>query len=235
MNIIDGTVLAIIVLSVVIGMYRGFLSSAVSLGLCLAALLLSFALCPALTGVIRSNRELTRALMSYTDASSRVGDLTLSTTNAGALDGAKIAEVLERVALPPPLDRILEVNLTQQVFLPSGLNQVGDYVSQTIVSVFLSVLSYLVCFTALFLVLSIAANFIKSVTVFPVLKQGDTLAGGLFGFARGVLLCYIVFAILPLLQTMVPLKQISDAVASSQTAPVFNSGNLILAVMNGRL
>lgn len=235
MNIIDGIVLGIIVLSIVVGMYRGFLPSVASLGICLLALLLSFVFCPKLTGVIQSNRELTRTLMSFTDASSRVGDLTLSITRVEDLDAGKITEVLERVALPPPLDRLLEVNLTQQVFLPSGLNQVGDYVSQTIVSAFLGVLSYLVCFTALFLGLSIAVNFVKSVVVFPVLKQGDTLAGGLFGLVRGILLCYVVFAILPLMQTMIPLKQISDAVASSQTTPVFNSGNLILAIMNGRL
>lgn len=235
MNIIDGIVLGIIALSVVVGMYRGFLPSMASLAVCLIALLLSFAIFPKLMGVIQSNRELTRMLMSYTDASSRVGDLTLSTTHVGELNAEKITEVLDRVALPAPLNRLLEVNLSQQVYLPSGLNQVGDYVSQTIVGAFLSVLSYLVCFTALFLGLSIAVNFVKSVIVFPVLKQGDALAGGVFGLVRGFLLCYVVFAVLPLLQTMIPLRQISDVIATSQTAPVFNSGNLILAVMNGHL
>jgi hypothetical protein len=70
---------------------------------------------------------------------------------------------------------------------------------------------------------------------FPVLKQLNSIAGGALGLLRGVLLCFVTFALLPLIQTMVPVTGINDLIAQSALAPLFNSGNLILAIMNGKL
>ena len=78
-------------------------------------------------------------------------------------------------------------------------------------------------------------NFLKAVFKFPVLKQLNALAGGAFGLLRGVLLCFVAFALLPLVQTVVPLQGINEMVEASTLAPLFNSGNLILAIMNGKL
>jgi len=68
-----------------------------------------------------------------------------------------------------------------------------------------------------------------------VLKQLNSVAGGAFGLLRGVLLCFVAFALLPLVQTMVPLAGINELVEKSALAPLFNSGNLILAIMNRKL
>ena len=52
---------------------------------------------------------------------------------------------------------------------------------------------------------------------------------------RGLLLCLAMFTLVPLVQTMVPLDLVSDLLAESTLAPIFNNGNLILGIMNGRL
>ena len=107
----------------------------------------------------------------------------------------------------------------------------GTYVSQTIVGAILNVICFVVCF----LVIHFVINFLKVVFKFPVLKQLNSLAGGAFGLLRGVLLCFVAFALLPLIQTLLPVQDINDLVAGSALAPLFNSGNLILAIMNGKL
>jgi len=48
-------------------------------------------------------------------------------------------------------------------------------------------------------------------------------------------LCFVAFAILPLIQTLLPVQDINQLVQESALAPLFNSGNLILAIMNGKL
>jgi hypothetical protein len=68
-----------------------------------------------------------------------------------------------------------------------------------------------------------------------VLKQLNSLAGGVFGLLRGALFCFVLFALTPLLQTVIPVEGITDMIASSTLAPMFNSGGLILSIMNGRL
>ena len=143
--------------------------------------------------------------------------------------------------LPAPLDTLLRVNLENNVYASSGLSTVSDYVSQTILQASINIICFLVSFLVLYIVLAIVLNLLKAVFRFPVLKQLnglahlDWLAGGAFGFLRGLLVCLVLFTLVPLVQTVIPLDMVNDLIAQSTLAPIFSNGNLILAIMNGKL
>lgn len=233
MNIVDIVIIAILGLSVLVGLYRGFISSVASMGGCLLSLGLSFWLSPKLAAWVQSNPEILKTLASYTDAATKIGDQTLASTSVTSLTQNSIAEILNKVALPAPLNSLLQSNLEKQVF--GAAADVGSYVSQTIVGAILNVICFVVCFVVLLIVMHFVLNFLKVVFKFPVLKQLNSVAGGAFGLLRGALLCFVAFALLPLIQTIVPVSGINELVAQSALAPLFNSGNLILAIMNGKL
>lgn len=235
MNTVDIVIIAILGVSVLVGLYRGFIASVASLGGCVLSLGVTSWLTPKLVEWVNSHPEYLQTLVSYTDAGTRIGDRTLANTSVSGLSGAGISEVLTRVNLPGPLNTLLQNNLQGQVFENLGLNRVGDYVSQTIVGAMVNVICFLVCFLICFLVMHILLNFLKVVFRFPVLKQMNALMGGVFGLLRGALLCFLAFALIPLIQTMVPLKGIDELLAGSWLAPFFNSTNLILSIMRGRL
>ena len=233
MNIVDIVIIAILGLSVLVGLYRGFISSVASMGSCLLSLGLSFWLSPKLAALIRTNPDILKTLASYTDAATKLGDQALASTGVADLTPGTISQIMSKVSLPAPLDSLLQSNLQNKVF---GLNaDVGTYVSQTIVGAILNVLCFVACFVVLLVVLHFVINFLKVVFKFPVLKQLNSLAGGLLGLLRGALLCFVAFALLPLVQTILPLQQVNELVEASALAPLFNSGNLILAIMNGKL
>ncbi len=236
MNIVDYVVLGVLGLSILFGFYRGFVSTVLNSGGCLVSLILSFILYPKAAALIQGNQELVRTLLHYTDASSRLGDLELALTNVATLTQAKIAEIVAKVQLPPPLDTLLQVNLEQQVYgINSGIDTVADYVSQTILTACINIICFLLCFALIYLALALLVNMLKAIFRFPVLKQLDWLAGGIFGFLRGAVICYAVFALVPLVQTVVPIDMIAELFEQSTLAPIFNNGNLILGIMNGRL
>ncbi len=235
MNTVDIVILAIIGLSVLIGLYRGFVSSVASLGGCLLSLGLSYWLHPKLVEWIQSNPDLLKTLMSYTDAATRIGDRTLAQADVSTLSGEAVTNILSRVSLPAPLDSLLRSNLENRAFQSVNVTQVGDYVSQTIIGAVLNVISFVICFVVCLIVIHFVLNFLKVVFRFPVLKQMNALAGGAFGLLRGVLLCFVAFALLPLLETVVPVDGISELVAGSSLAPIFSSEQLILSIMNGKL
>ena len=233
MNVVDIVIIAILGLSVLVGLYRGFISSVASVGGCLFSLGLSFWLSPKLAAAIQNNPEILKTLVSYTDAATKIGDQTLANTSVASLSQNMITEILNKVSLPPPLNTLLQNNLEKQVF--GAAADVGSYVSQTIVGAILNVICFVLCFVVLLVVLHLILNFLKVVFRFPVLKQLNSIAGGALGLVRGALLCFVAFALLPLIQTMVPVTGINDLIAQSALAPLFNSGNLILAIMNGKL
>ena len=233
MNIVDIVIIAILGLSVLVGLYRGFISSMASMGGCLISLGLSFWLSPKVAAAIQSNPEILRTLASYTDAATKLGDQALASTSVTGLTQNTISEILSKVSLPAPLDTLLKSNLENQVF--GAAADVGTYVSQTIVGAILNVISFILCFLVLLLVIHFLINFLKVVFRFPVLKQLNAIAGGALGLVRGALLCFVAFALLPLIQTMLPMNGVNELVEASALAPLFNSGNLILAIMNGKL
>ena len=236
MNIVDYLIIGVVAVSVLFGLYRGFVASVLNMGGGLISFLASFALYPKLAALIQNNQELQRTLLHYTDASSRIGVLELALTNVVNLGREGIEQVIANVNLPAPLDSILQVNLENLAYGTQGAaTTVADYVSQSILQASINIICFLVCFAALYIVISIGLNLIRAVFRFPVLKQLDGLAGGVFGLLRGILVCLAVFTLMPLVQTMVPLTIITELMNESTLAPIFMNGNLITAIMNKQL
>lgn len=233
MNIIDYVIIGLIAVSVLIGLYRGFISSVLNTGGCLISLLAAFKLGPMLAQTIQSNPELQRTLLTYTDASNRVGDLATSVTKVSTLSADGISQIVTKVHLPEPLSSLLQSNLTHQVYGDTATT-VSEYVSATVLSACINVICFVVCFILVFLGLSLLVNLIRAVFRLPVLKQLDSLAGGAFGLVRGGLICFVLFALVPLVQTMVPLDMVNELLETSTLAPLFNNGNLVQFIMSGK-
>ena len=234
---VDIIILLILGCGLLSGLYRGFIHSVLNLGSGLLSFVISFALYPKLADVVSGNPEVIRMISSFTDSESLLGDLDLSNRLVSALNPDSIAGIVEKANLPEPIGTLLGHNLAGQVFSPLGnlATNVGDYVNQTVISVSINVLCFLVCFIACFVLLTIFANLIRAVFRFPVLKQLDSLAGGVFGLLTGVLICFALLTLLPLLESVVPLPGFREAVDGSVLAGYFTNGSLIISIMNRKL
>ena len=68
MNIVDYIIIAILGISIIMGMYRGFISGVLSLISLLGALFIAYLTYPQLAEVLQNNEALIRTLVHYTDA-----------------------------------------------------------------------------------------------------------------------------------------------------------------------
>ncbi len=235
MNPVDLAILGILAVSILFGLYRGFIASVASMGGSLLSLGLSFWLSPVVAGAL-NHTSLAQTLMSYADATTRLKDSALSAMKVPGLTPENISAILSRASLPAPLDRLLQNNLEQQVYKTANFPQdVGHYVTQTIVSALMNVICFVVTFVILMVLIHVIINLLKAIFHFPVLKQMNAAAGGVFGLLRGVLLCFVLFAMMPLLLTVIPVEGLGEMVQTSTLAPLFNSGNLIRSIMSGHL
>ena len=237
MNAIDIIIIAVIGLSTLFGLYRGFIQSVLNLGSGLISVVGSFWLFPKLSDILSSNTGFTRFIGTYTDSGSILGNLDLSSLAVNALSEQNIAQIVEKANLPEPLGTLLSHNLAQQVFSPLGslATNVGDYVNQTVISVSINVLCFLLCFLICFVVTHILVNMLRAVFRYPVLKHFDWLMGGAFGFLQGIVLCFVIFTTLPLVESLIPLEEFGLLVDESQLAQFFKNGNLIISIMNRKL
>lgn len=237
MNAIDIVILVIIGVSVLWGLYRGFTQTLLKLFGGIISFAGAFALYPKLANALAGNEALVRTISNYTGSANLLGNLDLSSTPVSALTPVKISAILEKANLPPAISSILKTNLEQRVFAPMGelAGTAGDYVNQTLVSVSTNVICFLICFLLSFLIISILINLFRAVMRLPVLRAADSLAGGVMGFLLGVLLCLALFALMPLMESVIPAEAFRNLVAESRFGGWFENSGLIVSIMNRRL
>jgi len=108
---------------------------------------------------------------------------------------------------------------------------IAQLLSQTIVNVSISIISFLICFFVCYIAATFVIHLVQYVFELPVLRHLDALIGGVFGFVRGVLLLFILFALVPIVLAVAPVPMIEEMVASSRMAPMFDS-QLILSILH---
>jgi len=235
MNVIDIGILIIIGASVVYGLYRGFVHTLLSVACCLISVFVAFSYGPKLSAMISGSQGVTSTLATYTDAVARVGDYNLASLPVDQLPVDRIDQILSSVSLPEPIANILSSNLKGKVFENAGLTTVNDYVSNTVVGVAVNILCFIAVYAVAYMVLSVLTGLIDAVFKLPLLKHLDWLAGGVFGLLRGGLILYVIFLIIPILSTVIPLDSFNELMAQSTLAPIFQSNGLFVRVISGKL
>ena len=235
MNVIDIVILVVLGASLIYGFYRGFVHTILSVACCLLSVFLAFTYGPKLAAVVSGNQGISSTLATYTDAIARVGDYSLASTPVSQLNDNVIQQVLNSVSLPEPIANILQSNLKTQAFSGTGLTTVNDYVSNTVVGIAVNILSFIAVYAGAYLVLSVIVGLIQAVFKLPLLKHLDWLAGGAFGLVRGGLILYVIFLLIPILSTVIPLDAFNELLAQSTLAPVFQSDGFFVKVITGKL
>lgn len=234
MNVIDIVILVILAASVILGLYKGFLHTILSVGCCLLSILIAFSFGPRLADIVSGNQSISSSLATFTDAVARVGDYDLASTDVSQMDDSLISRVLDSVNLPDSIENVLRGNLETRNYQNAGLSTVNDYVSNTVVAVALDILCFIAAFALSYLVLSLVVSLIQHVFKLPLLKQLDWLAGGAFGLIRGAVVLYVIFLAIPILSTVIPLDAFNDLIEKSTLAGIFQSDGLFAQVI-GRI
>ena len=228
MNIIDIAILAVLAVSVLYGMYRGFISGVLSVAALIGSAALAFAMSGELAAWLQGNQTLVSTLLYYTDAGSRIGDLELSLLPASQVTQNALTQILSGAKLPAAFESAF---LSAIGAAPAAMT-VSDLLSNTIVSVSLSILSFLICFLLSYIVLTFVIHLIQYVFELPVLRHLDALAGGRCGLVRGALLLFILFALVPIVLAVAPVEPLQAMIDQSRLAPLFDS-RIILSILGG--
>jgi uncharacterized membrane protein required for colicin V production len=230
-NIIDGILLFILAISVVYGLYHGFIQSVASLVALGLSILSGFLFGPTLARFFSGDPTVSSLMVNMTDAVARVGDYDLASSQVSQVSGSVLDTVLNSVALPEGIEQALRNNIITQAFRQNGLTTVNDYVSNTLVHTAISILSFLACFAAAYLILTLLLSLIRHVFEFPILRQLDWLAGGAFGLVRGAALCYLLVLLIPLVQVIIPGGQFANLMETSALAGWFTNDGLFMRVI----
>ena len=220
MNPFDLVITAVLVLSVAYAIYRGAVQTVLNTAALILAVLLAYPLSAPLSDAVAGNTAITSQLLTYTDALARVGDVELANTPVTGIAPETVDKVLDSVGLPPALTEILRRNLSSGAKIESGMT-VNDYVKSAVLASAIRILSYFLCVFALYIALALLISLLNYVFHFPLVRGVDWAIATVFGLARGAMLLALLFLLVPLMLTAIPLDFFRDLLNESSLAAHF--------------
>jgi len=230
MNIIDIIILVIIGVNLIFGLYRGFISGLLSLAALLLSIILAFSFSDNLATMLLKNETLVDTISYYTDDGSRIYNADVSGLTLSDVTESTVTEVLEELNLP----RVFENTFLETIKNNKGNETLQTVLNETILNISISIISFLICFFVSYVVLSLLSYMIVYVFDLPILRHLDSLIGGIFGVIKGIIIVYILYSIIPLIETFVPVEQVTQAINASYFAPFFDS-NMIIKIFQNAL
>lgn len=234
MNLLDLAALFVFALFILGGMYRGFLYNALSVGAYMVSWLLGILLMPLGSHAVKNSADLYNMMLYYTEGSEYVHDAELARTTISSLSVNRLKAIIEEANLPYPMGKAIARNIATEAFSGQSITTLGDYFNQTIVSVFINILVFILLFLAIRGVLAFVINGVDYARTLPQLRSGDRLLGAGLGVVRGILALFLVFMLFPIVLTIMgDFSVITDLVEGSLLSSFFYRSNFLLGMMPG--
>jgi len=234
MNIIDLIIIAILAFSLISGMHKGFITSTLALvGFC-GAWIGAYASYGYLVTAVQQNEGLMNFLQGLVSAADLFKTKTLADMEVALASAADVDLAVSEVGIPL-ISELFRQNILGQVFANDGLTKISEYLTQTLLSSALNVVSFIVMFALIYAAVLLLVNLLNNVFRFPLLKHFDWLLGGVFGLVRGAVIVMLIFAVVPTicsaLESMnIPL--LTDVINESKLAVMLQDNNLISGVLD---
>lgn len=232
MNFVDIAILLVLAITILGGVYRGFVSTLYNIGATVVSLLIGRVCIPLVSNLVKGSADLFSMMLYYTEGSEYVAvtDVELTRVSIANISSEQLHTVLENADMPLPMDRCVIKNIAAEAFRDSGVTTLGDYFNQTIVCVVINILALF----AVFLVVRMLLGFvIRGMEYgrggFPVLARGDGLIGAGLGLIHGVLLLFVLFLLVPVALTVLP--KLYEFLSESFFGEFFYQANFLLSII----
>ena len=233
MNLV--TILFIIIIGITIleGIYRGFLHSALSLGAFFLSIITSYLLYPVVSAAVHLNDTIFKFLSYYTEGAERIANFEDTKLLISTITPEKLNSIITDSNLSEPFSTLIRQNVEMKSFAADGLTTVGQYFNMTIVCAVLNILSFALVFILARVIYSFVLGAVNHTLEFPELKRFDRSSGALFGAARGTLLCFLIVIVVPVIFLVVPVDKIIEYYFESSLGTFFYQNNFFLHLIRG--
>lgn len=210
--IVDLIIVAVILMFMFIGYKKGLTGSLIKL--------LSFAI--AVVVALVFYKPLANTIINKTVIDDNIKTAIVETLNKNSTEEVKTEENKENTNFMQNIENSISKQANE------AKNEIIEQtVSQTTETVIYAG-SLLVLFIGARCALGIVSMFVKQITKLPIIKQVDKTGGIIYGIAEGLIIVYVVFAIISLLSVMWTENNVTLAISKSFIGSMLYNNNIIL-------
>lgn len=233
MNLVNLIFILLIMVTVLEGFYKGFLHSSLSLGAFFLSTITSYIFYPVVSASVKASPSLFKFLLYYTEGAEKIKNFEDASIAVSSLSPDKLGSIISTSSATEPFRSLIRQNVESHAFTSQGLSTIGEYFNMTIVCAVLNILSFLLVFLIARILFSFVLGAMNYTIEFPELKRYDRTIGGLFGASRGMLLCFLIVMLVPILFLVVPVDKITQYYQSSSFGMFFYQNNFFLQLIRG--
>ncbi|MBQ8954594.1 MAG: CvpA family protein [Clostridia bacterium] len=229
MNIVDIIILAILGLSLVSGMYKGFITSTLALvGFC-GAWIASLASYQYLVKAVTANESLMKFFSGLVGAVDLFKTTSLANMQVASATTANIDQAVSEINIPL-ISNLFRDNVVGKVFANEGLSTMSEYLTQTLLTTALNIICFLLMFIVIYAAVLLIVNMLNNVFRFPALRHLDWLLGGVFGLVRGLVIVMLIFAVVPTISSALSsmnITMLTELIDASRIGKIFQDSNFV--------
>ncbi|WP_425448715.1 CvpA family protein [Dethiothermospora halolimnae] len=216
MNIIDVVMIVIILLNGLEGLKKGFILSVMDiLGFVIAGYI-------AKIYYISFSRFIVNNTNIYNKLNTFIMDKVSKVLHRGN-GGSTLDSAIEAFEFP----NILEKHIINQHINNKAIN-ITESISNSLTNIIINIISIIIVFFIAKMIINIVANIINGIFKLPVLKSINNLLGLLTGAIKGLLIIYILFALITPIIVTSPDGWLSNRVYTSIIGQYFYENNIII-------
>ncbi|HEY5586051.1 MAG TPA: CvpA family protein [Ruminiclostridium sp.] len=225
MNWTDIAVLIIIVVFTIIGLKNGFLYSVFRLLSYILSVIFAIKFYPVLSEMLQKTVIYTNIKASIVNGIIKQQAVSVTTIKAKSaqtiVDGLKLPDFIK--------DSILKNIEKGNIF---DMSKIVDAVGSEIATLVINILSVILIYVIIRIALIFARVIIKTIARLPVFKQLDKTGGIVLGAIEGILIVYILCAVLIIFSAFPKFAMTIDSIESSKFANYFYQNNFIVSWMS---
>lgn len=233
MNLVTVVLILLILITALEGIHRGFLRSAFNLGAFFLSVITSYLFYPVVSSAVKANSSLFNFLTYYTEGAEKIASFENSQLLVSQLSPAQLNDIISTSDVSEPFLSLIRQNVEAKAFATSGQVTIGQYYNMTIVSAVVNILAFLAVFLIARLIFAFVLGAIDYTVEFPELRQYDRTTGALFGVLRGIMFCFLIMTVMPVVFLIMPVEKITHYFNASGLALFFSDNNFFLHFIRG--
>jgi uncharacterized membrane protein required for colicin V production len=235
MNLINILFIVLVAVTVLEGIYRGFFHSALNLGAFFLSGVTSFLLYPVVSSAVYRSESLFKFFYYYTEGSELITVFEDSKLAVAGMSLDKLNGIISNSTVTEPFASLIRQNVQTQAFASQGYLTVGEYYNMTIVCAVLNILSFFAIFLIARIIYQFILGAVEYTVEFPQLKRYDRTMGALFGLTRGVLFCFLVVTVIPVVLLIVPVPKVTEYFNASSFGTYLLQHDFFLHLIRGSI
>lgn len=221
MNWVDIAVLIILTINSLVGVREGFIVTVFNLAGFIISYYIAKSYYPVVSKYIIANPDFFDKIKEF--VSEKIQPLVEK--NAVAND---MNSMLQGIKLPKSIMEGISQNTHLDSYVKDMTDTASNLIAESLTHMLINIVSFLITFAIAWLVIMIIVKVIDSFASLPILNQFNKLLGLSVGFIKGILILYLIFAVLTPIVSFSPNGAIAKGVFDSKFGYYLYDNNILL-------